>query len=67
MLQDGQFAALKEREILMIFSNFKPKKSPFWPFLFKEWSKIHKIGDFGYKNSSKFEKKNQYLLLSAAN
>jgi len=39
----------------MIFSNFKPKKSPFLPFLLEKWSKIHKIRDFGYKISSKFE------------
>ena len=72
VIQDVQFAALKEREyfleILMIFSNFKPKTSPFFPFLLEKWSKIHKIGDFGCKNSSKFEKiKDQYLFLSAAN
>ena len=39
----------------MIFSNFKPKKSPFFPFLLEKWTKIHKIDDFGYKKSSKFE------------
>ena len=53
MLQDDKFAALKERgiflEILMIFSNFKPNESPFWPFSLEKWSKIHKIGDFGCK------------------
>ena len=37
-------------EILMILSNFKPKKSPFWPILLEKLSKIHKIGDFGCKN-----------------
>ena len=26
-------------------------------FYFKKFSKIYKIGDFGFKNSSKFEKK----------
>ena len=37
-------------EIFMILSNFKPKKSLFWPFLLEKLSKIHKIGDFGSKN-----------------
>ena len=64
MLQDGQFAALEEREfflkILMIFSNFKPKKSP---FLLEKWSKIHKISDFGCKNSSKFEKNQRSIFI----
>ena len=52
-------AALKEREyfleILMILSYFKPKKSPFWLFLIENWSKIHKIGDYCGKKSSKSE------------
>ena len=73
VLQDGQFAALKERqylllEIFMILTNFKPKKSPFWPFLLEKLSKNHeiKIGDFGCKKSSKFEenlKINNYSLV----
>ena len=37
-------------EIFMILSNFKPKKSPFWPFLLEKLSKMHKIGEFGCKN-----------------
>ena len=40
--------------ISMIFTNFKPKKSPFWPFLVEKLPKIHQIG-FGCKKSSKFE------------
>ena len=73
VLQSGQFAALKEREfleILMILSNFKPKKSTFWPFFIENWSKIHKIGGFGCKKSTKFEENpiiNFYSLVSAAN
>jgi len=54
----------------MIFSNFKPKKSPFWPFLLEKLTKIHKIGDFGCKNHQNLKKnkiKDQYLFLSAAN
>ena len=54
VLQDGQFAALKRKGILlenfMILSNFKPNKSPFWLFLLEKLSKIHTIGDFGCKN-----------------
>ena len=42
-------------ENLMILSYFKPKKSPFWPFLKENWSKIHKIGDFCCKKASKFD------------
>ena len=45
----------------MSFSNFKPKKSPFWPFLLEKWSKIHKIGDFGCKKSSKFEENSKSI------
>ena len=39
VLQGGQFAALKKGiflEILMILSNFKAKKSSFWPFLLEK-------------------------------
>ena len=60
VLQDGQFAALKEREY------FKPKKSPFWSFLIEKYSKIHKIGDYCGKKLSKFEensKNNIYSLV----
>ena len=38
-----------------MLSNFKPEKSPIWPFLLEQWSKIHKIGGFGCKKSSKFK------------
>ena len=40
----------------MILSNFKPKKLPFWPFLLEKLSKIHKIGDFGFKNHQNLKK-----------
>ena len=40
----------------MIFRNFKPKISPFWPFLLEKLSKIHKIGDFGCKNHQNLRK-----------
>ena len=53
MLQDDEFAELKEGNILGNFDDFKPKKSPFRPFLIVNWSKIHKIGDFGYKKNIK--------------
>ena len=38
---------LKKGNVFGNFSDFKPKKSPFWPFLLEKWSKIHKIDDFG--------------------
>jgi len=53
-------------EIFMILSNFKPKRSLFWPSLLEKLSKILKIGDFGCKKSSKFEensKINNYSLV----
>ena len=62
MLQGGQFSALKEREfleileILMILSNFKPKKSTVLPFFLEKLSKIHKFGDFGSKNHQNVKK-----------
>ena len=40
----------------MILTNYKPKKSPFWPFLFEKLSKIHKIGNFGRKNPQNLKK-----------
>ena len=51
----------------MILSNFKPKVSPFCPFLLEKYSKIHKIGGFGCKKSSNFDensKINIYSLVS---
>ena len=53
VLQDGQFAALKEMEIFMILSL---KNHHFWPFLSEKLSKIHKFGDFGCKNHQNLKK-----------
>ena len=57
MLQVGQFAALKEREIFIILRNFKPKKITILGiFVVEKFSKIHKIGDFGFKNHQNLRK-----------
>ena len=60
------FGTLRERimlEIFMILSNFKPKKSPFWPFLLEKLSKIHKIGDFGCKNHQNLKKIQRSIII----
>ena len=60
MLQDVKLAALKEREyfwkFLVILSNFKPKKSPFWPFLKKNSHKFKKIYVLVAKNNQNLKK-----------
>ena len=48
----------------MILSYFKPKKSPFWLFLIENWSKIHKIGDYCGKKSSKSEENSKINIYS---
>ena len=40
------------------------KKLQFWPFLFEEYSKIHKIGGFGCKKSLKFEENSKINIYS---
>ena len=47
----------------MILSNFKHKKSPFWPFLFEKLSKIHKIGDYGFKNHQNLKKIQRLIII----
>ena len=51
-------------EILMILSNFKPKKSSFWPFLLEKYPKIHKICGFVCKKPSKFEENSKFNMYS---
>ena len=40
------------------------RKSPFWSFLIGNWPKIHKIGDFCYKKTSKFEENSKINIYS---
>ena len=48
----------------MILSNFKAKKSPFWPFLLEKLSKIHKSGDFGCKNHQNLKNIQRSIIIS---
>ena len=52
-------------EIFMILCNFKPKKSPFRPFLLEKLIKLVILVAKIIKTLRKF--KDQYLFLSAAN
>ena len=47
---------LKKGKTIGNFNYFKPKKLPFWPFLLEILSKIHKIGDSGFKNHQNLKK-----------
>ena len=48
----------------MILSNFKPKRSTFWPFFKEKLSKIHKTDDFRCKKSLKFEENSKINICS---
>ena len=54
---------LKNGKTIGNFYDFKPKKSPFWPFLLENLSKIHKIGDFGFKNHQNLKKMQRSIII----
>ena len=66
VLQDVQFAALKEREILMILNNFNSKKSPVGPLFLKNSQKITKLVVLVARNHQN-SKKIQFLFPCTVN